>query len=500
MKKFFVIPTLLVLVLAALLVSGLNMPGLVVHAQTNTDFIEPGAGSWKTWVLNSGSELRPAAPPDHGASLADLQALNQDLGKYENELLDRVITLQELIQLKTLISLRDAAALDRIAFWDTGAPTYRWNEMALNQAAKNSAGSLNPARVLALVTAAMYDATIAAYDAKYTYNRLRPSELDPTLTTVIPNPRTPAYPSEHAAVAGAASTVLAYLYPDDAAFLAAQAEAAAQSRLLAGVEYPSDVAAGLALGRAVGAQVIERAKGDGSDAKWAGSVPTEAGKWTGTNPINPALGTWKTWVLASGSELRPPAPLAYDSPELKKEMADLVAITRTPKQTNDAFFWEYAAGGPRNYLYWNDHANRKIFEYGLDANGPRAARVLALESIAYYDSVVACWDAKYEYWAIRPFQLDPEFKPQFTTPNHPSYPSAHSCLSSTAADTLAYLFPRDAQTLQALADQAGESRIWSGIHFRSDVTAGLELGRAVAKKAIERAGRDGSQPATAMTQ
>lgn len=95
---------------------------------------------------------------------------------------------------------------------------------------------LTAGRALALVHAAMYDATIAAYDAKYTYNRLRPNEVDPTLTTVIPNPRTPAYPSEHAAVAGAASTVLAYLFPANAEAITAQADAAAQSRLLAGVE------------------------------------------------------------------------------------------------------------------------------------------------------------------------------------------------------------------------------------------------------------------------
>jgi hypothetical protein len=63
--------------------------------------------------------------------------------------------------------------------------------------------------------------------------------------------------------------------------------------------------------------------------------------------------------------------------------------------------------------------------------------------VAYHDSVVACWDAKYIYWSMRPFQLDPEFKPLFTTPNHPSYPAAHSCASCAAGELLAWLFPRD---------------------------------------------------------
>ena len=227
---------------------------------------------------------------------------------------------------------------------------------------------------------------------------------------MIPNPRTPSYPSEHAAVAGAASTVLAYLFPDNAKVYTDQAEAAAQSRLLAGVEYPSDVAAGLALGRAVGAKVIERGKSDGSDAKWTGTVPTEAGHWNGTNPILPMMGTWKPWVLKSGDELRPAAPAAYDSPEMKNGLATVVAITRTPKQTADGYFWEYGAGGLRGHWFWNDQTNKRIFEYGLDANGPRAARALALESIAYMDAAIACWDAKSRVLGDAPVSVRSQFQ------------------------------------------------------------------------------------------
>src|SRR5207248_3059652 len=98
---------------------------------------------------------------------------------------------------------------------------------------------------------AIYDSIIAAWDSKYTHNRPRPSELDSSLTTAIPNPQSPSYPSEYAVAAGAASTVLAYLFPDDADLLTQQAQAAMQSRLIAGVEYPSDAQAGLELGQKV---------------------------------------------------------------------------------------------------------------------------------------------------------------------------------------------------------------------------------------------------------
>jgi hypothetical protein len=81
----------------------------------------------------------------------------------------------------------------------------------------------------------------------------------------------------------------------------------------------------------------------------------------------------------------------------------------------------------------------------------------------------------------------------FATPNHPSYPAAHGCLSGAISAVLAYLFPHDAAALNALGDEAGQSRLWAGIHFRSDIDTGLALGLAVAKLVIERAEKDGSQ-------
>jgi len=76
--------------------------------------------------------------------------------------------------------------------------------------------------------------------------------------------------------------------------------------------------------------------------------------------------------------------------------------------------------------------------------------------------------------------------------SHPSYPAAHGCYSGSISAVLAYLFPHDAIDFNALRNEAGESRLWAVIHFRSDIDAGLALGRAVAKLVIERAEKDGS--------
>ena len=110
--------------------------------------------------------------------------------------------------------------------------------------------------------------------------------------------------------------------------------------MLAGVQYPSDVAAGLELGRKVAEQAVERGKGRRLGCQVDGDVPTGPGNWNGTNPIEPLAGTWKTWVLKSGSELRPPAPPAYDSAQKMAELSEIKTFTRTFTTNQKAMYWQ----------------------------------------------------------------------------------------------------------------------------------------------------------------
>jgi membrane-associated phospholipid phosphatase len=447
----------------------LLLAGILPAQAEQTGPEEVQAGTWKTWVIDSGRQFRVPPPPDRAA------------------------TEKELGDLAQMAATRDRAVVDRIAYWGTGAPSFRWSEIAIAEHLKNGIGWPVAVRNLALMHIAIYDAMVAAWDSKYAYNRPHPNTVKTDLRTVMTNPPSPSYPAEHAVAAGAASEVLAYLFPDRAAFFRQQAEEAARSRMIAGVNYPSDIAAGMALGKQVASLVIARGKSDGTDAKWTGSVPSGLGKWTGTNPILPMAGTWKPWVLASPSEFRPAPPIPYDSPEKRAELAELKNFSRTPLTNNEALFWEAAVGGLRAHQYWNEQVSKMTLEYRLDDDPPRAARAFVLPFVALYDSAIGCWEAKYTYWAIRPFQLDPEIKTVFTTPNHPSYPAAHACSSTAVTRVLGYLFPRDAEAFAALGDRAGESRIWAGIHFRSDIVAGRQLGLAVATKVIERATQDSAQ-------
>ena len=258
---------------------------------------------------------------------------------------DRFATEAELAELKRLTAERSATSAERAAYWATGGSAYRWNAVAADEMISRGIPTPVAARHMALVHAAVHDAVVIAFEQKSVHNRARPIDQDKELKTSLATPSSPSYPSEHAAAAGAASEVLAYLFPDKADVFRAMADEAGRSRSIAGVAFPSDVVAGLALGRAVGGKAVERGKADRFDAKWTGSVPTTPGSWTGSNAILPLAGTWKTWLIASGDALRPAPPPAYDSPQKKAELAELKAIQRTPAMTSHAWFWEWGAGG-----------------------------------------------------------------------------------------------------------------------------------------------------------
>ena len=107
------------------------------------------------------------------------------------------------------------------------------------------------------------------------------------------------------------------------------------------------------------------------------------------------------------------------------------------------------------------------------------------------DAFIACWHAKFKWWTERPITVirsryDKAFTPHVLTPAFPSYVSGHASASGAASEVLAHFFPENAAELRRMADEAAMSRLYGGIHFRSDNDAGLALGRAVAARALAR--------------
>lgn len=433
---------------------------------------EDTVGPWRTWLLAAGDELRPAAPPP---ASPDERA--------------------EVLALQQQPSSAVLATLDR---WDDPTVLLPWTQLALGLIKVHQPNPVRAARALALLHVAVVDTLVATDDARRAFPRPGPAGDG----AIVPLGRTPvspsSFPSEHAAVATAASRVLAYLFPQEpAAALADLADEAAHSRLTAGRAYRSDVAAGQAIGQAIGERAVARGKADGADGVWDGSGRlTDPGSWQPTppgyvqQPVEPLAGRWRPWMLASGDQYRPAPPPPYQSPAWRAELGAVqeAVARRTPAQEAAARFW---AGGPGSVTpagLWIEIAQELIIRDGL--RPLQAARVLALTSVAMADGVVCCWDAKYAYWTARPISADPSLGVLIPTPPFPSYTSGHATISTAAATVLGHLFPADASALTARAEDAKQSRLWAGIHFPLDTEMGALGGGMIGRLVVARARDD----------
>lgn len=420
--------------------------------------VEPRAGKWKTWFIASGAEWRLPAPAS------------------TNDEVEEVISIQKKL---------DSTALQHMLYWNAGAPGYRWQHV-MDKLWMTDTSKYGALANLLLATAT-YDATIAAWDTKYAVGRARPFAIDRRVKIFVPNPGSPSFPCEHSVAAGVAVVIISHFYPHLRDSMQRLAQQAMASRIAAGVAFPGDTRAGFELGRKIAEKEIEVTKGFVYTAPWDGKRPENPRLWKGT-PMFPQASRNRTVALDSSSQFRPPPP-----PDFEKEMEELKKFKPTFRSTANAFFF---ATQP----FWQEVLHKKIFEYNLHLNPPRAARMYALRAVTEYDGFASCWDAKYAYWATRPDQYDTTFRPVlFFTPPFPGYPSGHAMMSGALAELYSYFFPSEKSYFKSRAKDAAESRFQGGIHFRSDNDAGLELGRKVGATVVQRAMRDGSDPSIITT-
>ena len=147
----------------------------------------------------------------------------------------------------------------------------------------------------------------------------------------------------------------------------------------------------------------------------------------------------------------PEGPPALDSKKWAREFNEVKEIgssgstKRTPEQTLAARFWAEAPVQQAHNSF-----RRFVGEHELDV--AQAARFMAMISVTYADALIACFDAKYHYAFWRPVTAiragdtdgnddtvgDPGWSPLLAgTPNHPEYPSAHSCVTPAAGIVIA---------------------------------------------------------------
>jgi hypothetical protein len=237
------------------------------------------------------------------------------------------------------------------------------------------------------------------------------------------------------------------------------------------------------------------------------------GQWRPTTPGTSGVGvqfaTMTPWAIPSPvALLRPPGPPALTSNEYAddfgevKEIGRAVSAIRTADQTQIARFWN-----GNTPVSWNRAARVVSAERHLTLS--ENARLFALVNVAMADAVITCWEAKYHYVFWRPVTairladtdgnpdtaVDAAWTSLIPTPAHPEYPSGHSTVSGAAATVLADYFGEDSPfTLESealpgvtrsytdfgsAADEANDSRVYGGIHFRSACRDGRVAGNSV---------------------
>jgi membrane-associated phospholipid phosphatase len=316
----------------------------------------------------------------------------------------------------------------------------------------------------------------------------------------------------------AAYVVLKTLLPAQAPGLERQRDAS-----IATVKSDEPVDSGIAWGEFVATALLAERSTDGFPA---GGTPDngslDVGKWrpeaglppAGMPAVTPWLAVLTPFVMTSPDQFRPGGPPALDSAAYASDFEEVKKIgratgsTRTPDQTVIAFFWT-----DNTISHWNRIAVTLALEQRnkLSEN----ARLFALLNLSMADAGIAVWDAKFLFRFWRPFTAipmagadgnpattaDPAWTTLVLTPNHQEYPSGHGGLSGAAAHVLGRFFgdkttfthrsdtapfaPRTHRRFSEAADEANNSRVYGGIHFRSAVRAGRLIGDNVGRLAME---------------
>ncbi len=376
----------------------------------------------------------------------------------------------------------------------SGDPALYWNQVL---AKGLPGGPVVSSRGFAMVSSAIHDAVNATSTGQTDY-ALMPGVVTPGGDT-------------RAATAVAAHSLLMQLNPAGAATYNA---ALADSLAL----VPDGVAKtnGIATGAAISTAMTAFRAGDGAGAPSTYAPTGGLGDWVPTPPGNlpAAVPSWANvdpWLMSSPDAYRPGPPPNIGSAEYAAAYNEVMAIgsatsgLRTADQSASADFWVAAAGASP----WLQAGLGAVEGDGLSTL--ENARLFALIATAVADSVIGIWDAKYEYDYWRPVTGiqngdldgnagtvgDPGWTPFEVTPNHPSYISGHSGIAGAAATVLAGLLG-DSQSFcltasamtrcwdsySGAAQDAADSRLWGGIHWRFDNEAGLALGQQVGANAL----------------
>jgi len=471
------------------------------------------AGSWDMIIMTGAEQVPVFAPTD----------VTSDAYK------------AELASIKDLQGKLTKAQRNAIAYWSVGG-VLRWNQILRELVARYNLppaprpdgsypapDSENPfadpnfpfsnppyaARAYSYVSVGQYDALKAAWYYKFLYKRPSPYTVDNGIKALMPASSLPAYPSEDAVLSGVSAEMLKALFPAAIEEITLKAGEQRNAALWSGKATASDIAAGLALGKAVAALCMARAGNDGmknavgtkpdwkkfeDDCVAKGELPWFSRDLPARPPMLPLFGKVRAWNMTTEDIMkeRPTPPPSTGSDDMKKETDEVkwYADNLTRERIAIVHKWADGAGTYTPPGHWNDIAAEYVS--GARFSEVRAARAFALLNMAMHDAAVGCWETKYFYFNPRPSQMDPRIKTATGVPNFPAFTSGHSTFSGAAASVLTYLFPDDGDYFKGQAAEASMSRLYGGIHYRTDTQAGLAHGQVIGDYTVRYALTDGA--------
>jgi len=379
-----------------------------------------------------------------------------------------------------------APANAAVHYWDALATT-RWNLRAAQLFQQTSPtppnGQAWASRTLTYLSIAQYRAALAATAPA---NRSK-------------------HPSVTAAIARASVDILSLFYTQTPGYSPPSTIPASLEQLLVADrnadgwpgEANTDITLGDALGRQVAQAVWAQAQADGYNAQTTltafaavqASRPIGAQYWFPTGaPVRSLWGVRAFFLETEDLYLAPNPPNLAGLQAAAAEVLTIKTVgpaDQLARQLAIANFWnKVPPNGPFTAGEWNQKADSLILAH--HRTEIQAARILAYANVAGFDSQIDCFQTKYVHWVARPAQVNNAIIPAFTTPNHPSYPSGHSCISGAFGAALSSAFPDYATSswLQSQVAEAGMSRVYAGIHYLFDIAEGQAIGRRSAAKAL----------------
>lgn len=479
--------------------------------------IDLDAGAWELVLLSRADSFPVAAPaainlPGYIGELNEIKGLQHNLNDQQKNDIKYWAAGSVLRWNETM---RELVAKYNLAPYQNEDGTYPIPSAA-NPFAYPEFPFSNPpyaARAYAYISAAQYDALVACWHYKKLYNRAAPYKIDSTInahSTLIAKTELPSYPSDAAVLAGVTAELMKLFFPTEIGAVEAKAANAKESTIASGACTRSDWAAGEALGRQIASVFAARGRADnaskavGTPEQWAqlenstiakGEEPWRSLEVPARPPMLPFFGRVRPFLFDSLTVymLRAAPPPSTSSEQMKKDAAEVYGIIQNPSREHIANvqFWADGIGTYTPPGHWNAIAAADFITKNFSE--VRWARNFALLNMSEMDAAIVCWDNKYFYFNPRPTQMNPAIKTLTGIPNFPSYISGHSVFSGAAATILGHIIPERADDYLAMAQEAAMSRLYGGIHYRTDCEVGLTVGQNVGDYAVQRALTDGAE-------